>query len=378
MIVKDEAKNIERLLNSVKASISYYVICDTGSSDGTPELIEKITKKLNIPGEIHHSKWINFGENRTIALNKAKESLDASKHDCDWVLIIDADEKLEVTDPFWYKKLEQKRSYMLNKKDKGVVYAVNHLLNIKHEKHVWKGPAHNYVKKIKGQVSKGVAKGVYILRDSSFKGGKSRKFKTPKEKYLYDAELFEKELVKNPKDSRSRFYLAQSYRDAKCDNLAIHHYLMRAEMENSWIQERYVSYLEAAKLLEKSDVERSLFFYLEAYNCLPSRAEAPTRFGYLANKTGRSLIGYSITSSALKTMQTNEYDLFRQTFAHEWGLLDAFQQNAASLGLLKEARLIINKILQKHFSGIIKLDKEKLENLLKSRKKYTTEDGIRG
>ena len=41
MIVKDEAPNIERCLASCAPFINYYVICDTGSTDNTKEIIKK-------------------------------------------------------------------------------------------------------------------------------------------------------------------------------------------------------------------------------------------------------------------------------------------------------------------------------------------------
>ena len=42
MIVKNESKIIERCLNSVKNIIDCYSIVDTGSTDNTKELIQKI------------------------------------------------------------------------------------------------------------------------------------------------------------------------------------------------------------------------------------------------------------------------------------------------------------------------------------------------
>ena len=42
MIVKNETKNIKRLFKSLYDEIDYYVIHDTGSTDGTPEFIKKM------------------------------------------------------------------------------------------------------------------------------------------------------------------------------------------------------------------------------------------------------------------------------------------------------------------------------------------------
>ena len=40
MIVRDEAAIIARCLRSVRDKIDTWVICDTGSTDGTPSLVE--------------------------------------------------------------------------------------------------------------------------------------------------------------------------------------------------------------------------------------------------------------------------------------------------------------------------------------------------
>ena len=42
MIVKNESRVIKRCLESVKGFIDYWVIVDTGSEDGTQDMIKKI------------------------------------------------------------------------------------------------------------------------------------------------------------------------------------------------------------------------------------------------------------------------------------------------------------------------------------------------
>lgn len=86
MIVKNEAHVIERCLNSVKPFIDSWVIMDTGSTDGTQEVIEQCMK--GIPGELHNRTWVNFAHNRN-------ESLKIALQKADYVLIMDADDYLE-------------------------------------------------------------------------------------------------------------------------------------------------------------------------------------------------------------------------------------------------------------------------------------------
>jgi glycosyltransferase involved in cell wall biosynthesis len=63
MIVKDEAHTIERCLDSCRELIDYWVICDTGSTDGTQAQIRDVL--ADIPGELHEHEWIDFAHNRS-------------------------------------------------------------------------------------------------------------------------------------------------------------------------------------------------------------------------------------------------------------------------------------------------------------------------
>ena len=82
MIVKNEAKILERCIHSTRGLISHWVICDTGSSDDTREIVRR--ELADIPGELHERPWVDFGHNRSelmaLALGRA-----------DYLLLMDAD-----------------------------------------------------------------------------------------------------------------------------------------------------------------------------------------------------------------------------------------------------------------------------------------------
>ena len=61
MIVKNETHIIHECLESVAPLIDYWVISDTGSTDGTQELITKFFAEKGIPGELHQDEWKGFG-----------------------------------------------------------------------------------------------------------------------------------------------------------------------------------------------------------------------------------------------------------------------------------------------------------------------------
>jgi tetratricopeptide (TPR) repeat protein len=79
MIVKDEAANIRRCLESVRQSVDEMIVIDTGSSDGTAEIAAQAGAK------VFHYSWNNdFSAARNCSLKQASG---------DWIIFLDADEE---------------------------------------------------------------------------------------------------------------------------------------------------------------------------------------------------------------------------------------------------------------------------------------------
>src|SRR6516162_3381587 len=93
MIVRNEAHIVTEVLDSVAPHISSWVIVDTGSHDGTQDLIRNHMARLGIPGELYERPWCNFGHNRTEALTLAQGH-------GDYIWVIDADDTVVGTPDF--------------------------------------------------------------------------------------------------------------------------------------------------------------------------------------------------------------------------------------------------------------------------------------
>jgi glycosyltransferase involved in cell wall biosynthesis len=85
MIVKDEVKTLSRTLASVKPYIDRYVILDTGSTDGTQDLIRR--ELAGVPGEVREEPFVDFATSRNRALELAGQ-------DTEFLLWLDADDEL--------------------------------------------------------------------------------------------------------------------------------------------------------------------------------------------------------------------------------------------------------------------------------------------
>jgi Glycosyl transferase family 2 len=85
LIVRDEADFIEDCLASISDVVDEIVLVDTGSKDDT------IDKARRFPVKLHFFKWVqDFSAARNFAIEQSSG---------DWILYIDADERLEVKEP---------------------------------------------------------------------------------------------------------------------------------------------------------------------------------------------------------------------------------------------------------------------------------------
>jgi len=214
MIVKNEAPVIRRCLSTVKPWIDTWVISDTGSTDGTQKIILDFMK--DIPGQLIEEKWVDFSYNRNQVLEIAKTLSDFS-------LFIDADEEFFPNPDVF--ELPMDCDYYSIQINEGIsfherVFFLRNACQI-----FWAGVLHECL--ASNQVyRKGFWDQGFIL-SNSHEGNRSQ---DPK-KYLKDAQVLADALKEDPQNRRYRFFLAQSYANANCHDMALPEYMKRSEMQ---------------------------------------------------------------------------------------------------------------------------------------------------
>ena len=345
MIVKNEAQVLPRLFRSVKDYIDYYVIVDTGSTDDTIGLIKREMSAYGIDGEVHEREWVNFGVNRQQALELALQADQA-----DWLLFIDADEELGVSDPKFFEKLEPGVSYDLEKHHSGIRYAVPHLINIRATRWKWEGPVHNYLVNSGASKHRQLRTDVWIIYHAG-EGAKSHGM-TQEQKYLRDAELLEEELRQNPDNARSQFYLGQSYRHAGHFEEAYEAYRRRAEMKG-WVEEAFVSRLEMGKLavlLERPE-EAVLRDLMDAFEARPVRVEPLYELAQYYRRKKLYGKAYLFARAGIQLPRPNDR-LFVAQEIYDWRMLDEFGVAAYWIANYSECKDACEEILLRLQHGV--------------------------
>jgi hypothetical protein len=263
MIVKNESHIIIETLTNILKYIDYWVISDTGSTDGTQELIKNFFKEKKIPGELVSHEWKNFGHNRTLAF-------EAAYNKSEYVWVIDADDLIvgELNLP----KNLNKDMYLLKYGGTNLCYPRAQIFNNK-LKWVYRGVLHEFAKCINNaNIISEKIDGPYFI-DSRRLGDRN---KDP-QKYLKDAQTLIKAIDdKIDPDLKERylFYAGQSYRDCNDLENTIKYYGERTKL-GGWNEEVYVSYMEIGNALVKQKAAKKdiVDAFINGFKTLPIRAE---------------------------------------------------------------------------------------------------------
>lgn len=258
MIVRDELQVITRCLDSCLPLIDSLIIHDTGSTDGTPDLIAQWAMDHSVPLHLKVVPWVHFAHNRTAVLDdfdRIAKDEHGNERIC-YSLMIDADEVFRYPPDYSLGKTIKEDGfsalYDVECRYSTLRYPRQKLVRNSHRWH-YRGVVHEFLEMRSSPLGIGVTRsqlpGLWIepLQD----GARSH---DPK-KFLKDAELLE-EALKTEKDlglcARYQFYLAQCWKDAGYPEQAYPEYRIRTDQYRGvgYVEEEYVAVLNLLRLVD--------------------------------------------------------------------------------------------------------------------------------
>jgi len=293
---KNEAHCIQETLESVYKHIDYWIVCDTGSTDNTCEVVINFFKEKNIKGELFHDEWKDFGHNKTLMFQRVYNKTD-------YVLHLDADDQL--------KGDFNKNMLIGNHFDKynfKYIRSCNEFLtsSLYNNRIKWKyaGVCHNIIicldKKEYTTSNIFVTDNIYV--DNELRGSRQN----DPEKYIKEAIKLKKQFFdtlyidEDELNSRSVFYAAQSYKDSENYQDAINWYSLYTKLKNTWFEEEYISNINIALCLIKlnKSFEEIENIIKKAIKIISDRAEAYYIMGKYSNDNNKNELAYKYFKKA--------------------------------------------------------------------------------
>jgi tetratricopeptide (TPR) repeat protein len=289
-IVKDEAAIIRRCLDSCRGLIDGYSIVDTGSTDGTQDLI----RGHDIPGDLYEREWVNFGVNRSQALELARGK-------ADYLLLLDADMTVEFNGHQHY--VLEADMYMLRIPDGAYEYRLGCLVRGDRQ---WRsvGATHEYTTSADGPTTRANLDEIVIHHHCD---GAARPVK-----FLRDLQLLREEFERDPGNVRTVYYLANTLRDLGLKEEAADMYRERAEM-GGWDEECFDAMLQAGMLADDTDM------LLKAWSFRPTRAEPLYELSWRLRKQELYPAAYLMAERGLRIWMPPD-TLWLKNWVYEWGM----------------------------------------------------------
>ena len=282
-ICKDESHVIGKMLESAKSFTDLIVATDTGSSDGTQDIIRKFGEDNNIPTYVYDRPFDNFENSRNHSMDKLREVVKELGWDADktYGYWFDCDETV-IIQPNFDKKQFTKDLYMMNTYIGQMKYTRNTFFKVS-KPFRWYGPVHEFIICDDKNITSALAENIHVdvkMTGASWQGNIPAKYKS-------HAFVLEKYIDENRNDPRWIFYTAQSYHDSASipDNKpeneerlrrALKYYRERTSRPDGYAEEIYYSQFRIGTIMRLLEEPWSLTHQecLKAYSMDPLRGES--------------------------------------------------------------------------------------------------------
>jgi len=335
MIVKDEEHCILETLGNVCKYIDYYIISDTGSTDDTKEIIEEFFEEKGIKGEIHDVPWKNFGYNRSKALELCSGK-------AEYAFVMDADDLVRGNLVLPEKMTADAYNFQFGG---GVKYNRLQIFRVNEDKPLWryKGVLHEHPEFIPDH-NPTIEKltGDYYI-ESRRLGARNKDM----HKYLRDAKVLEEEYKKDQTNSRTVFYLAQSYFDANVFDKAKFYYKKRVEMPGNMEERFFAAYRMSQCTARMSQDPKELVAELIYCSHIhPLRVEPFYDIARIMNKSQNYREAFEFGKLGL-SLEYHERFLFSQKVIYDFLLLKEVIEAAYNIKEYQECFNLCQILLQR-------------------------------
>ena len=358
-IVKNESHCILTMLESAIKISDAIVIADTGSTDGTQDLIRKFGEENNIPTYVFERPFDDFENSRNFGMQKARDvvkELGWNENDC-WTWWCDADETI-IVDSKFDKNQFKNDLYMMNTFIGQMKYTRNTFARVSRP-FKWYGPIHEFIICDDKNITSGLAENVHVdvkMIGASWQGNIPTK-------YLSHAHILEKYINENRQDPRWIFYTAQSYHDSASipDNReeneerlrrSLKYYRERVGRTDGYAEEIYYSQYRIGTIMRVIEEPWNLTHQelLKAYSMDPLRGESIKTIIDYYLQVGEWSLAYLYTKFAVENFHgKNPYPtrlLFVDESLYKWKFLESHAAACFYTGKNSESKETYNKILQ--------------------------------
>lgn len=376
-ICKDESHVVKRMLESAKGITDLIVVADTGSTDGTQDIIRKFGEDNNIPTYVFERPFDDFEKSRNFAMNKLRDVVKELNWDPNKVygFWFDCDEQL-VVDPKFDKNQFVNDLYMENCYIGQMKYTRNTFFRVS-KPFKWYGPCHEFIICDDKNITSGLASNIHVsvsMDGASWKGNISAKYKS-------HAFVLEKYIDENRQDPRWIFYTAQSYHDSasvpnnKEENderlrRALKYYKERTTRLDGYAEEIYYSQYRIGTIMTVLEEPWNLTHQecLKAYAMDPMRGESIKTIIDYYLRVGEWHMAYLYTKFAKENFHgKSPYPkrlLFVDEALYRWKFAEAHAAAAFYTGRMEEAKANyqeVVKLSKSHTDTFTPEDLKKLE-----------------
>jgi hypothetical protein len=271
--------------------------------------------ELEKDGVIHDHVWRDFGYNRTLSLRESRKQCPDG-----WSIVLDADDHIsgELPVGFWDTINDSITHMDVKLKTNNTTQRRSQIFS---NRHAW-----HYCRRVHEYPALNRPSKIFNVPDtfcivSTRDGARSQ----DPFKYFRDAVLLKMDLRDMPDDSRSIFYIAQSYRDAGAQEESRKYYKLRAEHKDV-NQETYVSYLQL--MHTTADLRKKYKYAWLATNVHKDRLDAPY-YAMLAsierNKVNIETLSIGMVTKNRKVLN---YHMFADQDIYTWKYDDVLSRVA--------------------------------------------------